>query len=686
MIYPDYSRQIHAKHLAFFRFIVLVFILVFSRSVYADGECQQRLNNWVGPCLAQKGIKINDADCRGDLSVVSLGVENAPALRIEVRKDNERAFRQAGEYGLAPLGEFEDWSKQPIPWQNTLDQMVLCVSNAAPLASGAANNTTQITPTTGHLQPFSPSKVVPQPVLPWNLLAGFAGIVVMFFGSKIKRSIGPKEYRAMTVGAFFGLFLFILIGRLFWSQWGFFHMNGQGPYWVRFTLDNPSMPTNYGPGFHEMFSLVVSWFPSTPDQAVIATNAVLGAGAAVLFALTTRIIGASTVVSVLAGIAIGIDPIFSRIAQSESYYATCSSLLFFSVFLLAAANRHRIQSWQYFVGTICAGFFMAQAARIHPVSWVAIAAVPAVGLLGKEKTRALWLRTLGAGIITGFVILITTGPELIAVLSGQLGQQWATKQGVNLPQFDTRMFLMIIVLLYLAYRNTGAIVLILVAIMAPIKLLQITNPLRAHYIWYQQAYTQLVYPVVILAIVALLSVLFRYRHQQRFHITAAIGLLLFNTFSFRDITQFTPVDQLEARLWLELRKHVPQGALVVYLSKADNQIAFLPIYGGHETPAKGAEMLTNQSENVPLYRLNHTVYYYRSSLCSTPSGQHFCQQLEEINSLALVAQWDLPALSSLPYTHYEEQVVQTKLFRVLPPAHPSTHERNLRPVEKLRLT
>src|SRR5262249_46392885 len=105
---------------------------------------------------------------------------------------------------------------------------------------------------------------------------------------------------------------------------------------------------------------------------------------------------------------------------TEAYFMSiaflCTSAT--AVFLVAAheltAERRRSAT----ALLVSAGMLLSQAARIHPCAWVLMATVPFVSLAanaGSWRFRAL--SVLAAMVVTGGVLLVTSGDALLDVIA-----------------------------------------------------------------------------------------------------------------------------------------------------------------------------------------------------------------------------------------------------------------------------
>jgi hypothetical protein len=110
-----------------------------------------------------------------------------------------------------------------------------------------------------------------------------------------------------------------------------------------------------------------------------------------------------------------------------------------------------------------------------------------------------------------------------------------------------------------------------------------------------------------------------------------------------------PADAREARWALEWRRALPDGAVVAYVERSGTYIFTLPLYE-RATRARAFPIRLGDGPLPRLGKIPGPLYYYRSSVCSTPAAGGRCDELERSASLELVTERELPAPASLyPY-------------------------------------
>jgi hypothetical protein len=321
---------------------------------------------WAARCPAERGLAAT-VSFRAEALLV---FELAPSgLQVEVRPDSPKSFRHAGAIGVSPIGEFADWNQAPAAQQAALETFVACAAADPTLAfTGAPLSALE---RSAHR---AGAVVV---AVPWLLLGGLAALAAALWRARELRRRLP-----LLAGLFGGA----LALRAVLLPWAFFHQNGQGPLWIDYALGEPSP---YGPGYREVFGWAARWAldgAHAPDRAVFAAQAVLGALVVPAGWLLANRAGARPALGLVVALLLALDPSLARAAQSESYYATLASLLFLATAALslgacrpshgalgAPAASERIGSVSFGLGVLGAGLFIAQAARLHPIGWVAAA-------------------------------------------------------------------------------------------------------------------------------------------------------------------------------------------------------------------------------------------------------------------------------------------------------------------------
>lgn len=617
--------------------------------------CRSALEPWASACAAG-GPPIVVAECPARHVIFAVGPGR---LRVDVSRRPERAFVRVGELGLSPVGEIADWRQVPEADRRAFDALVHCASERPePLLDALAHAPAlRGSEGTDAVEPLR----APDGAVPWRVvLAALLAIAAL----RLRRRAVPSADSLALVA----LCVATLLARRALLPEAYFHQNGQGPYWIAHALGEPS---HYGPGYAQVFF----WAASTaadPDGAVFWVQSVLCALVpAAVFAIA-RGVGAPRPVAWSLAIAVALSPMQARLAQSESYFATSGALL-----ALAGASLALVQpdaSARANLATSgAAGLLIAQASLIHPLSWLAGALVPAIVVVGegtvKERAR---LAAIATGTIAAIVIA-TAGKELLHVLTGPLGVQWLG------PGSAARTFVLaeglvhsgmvalaagVIAVCSRRFRRAASATLVL-SLIAAVSVA--ANMVRGSPEWVQDAYHWLYLAPAIGPLAALARELCAsVSGTTRGHVThgLAAGALLGAALAWHAVTSSRatelPTDAREAALMRAWRSELPSGSVVAHLERAGRQMVSLPLYRGRH----GQLRLVAEQSPPALAAFGTSVFYYRSSLCSTIRGRAFCESMEADYELEALHTAVLPSIPSMPGLDYDRRNVEVGLYRV----------------------
>jgi hypothetical protein len=438
----------------------------------------------------------------------------------------------------------------------------------------------------------------------------------------------------------------------------FFHQNGHGASWVLYALsDHPGL-SSYGPGFAEVFGHAARAAGSEPELGVFLLQAIVGALAVPLTWVVARALGAAAPVAAALAAVVALDPLLARLAQSESYFATEAALAFASTAALALTGS-KPRSLRFWAAVIAAGLFTAQAARIHPIGWVAFALLPIVVLAGPGSARRRLVLTVMAGAGMGAVVLLSTGSAMLAVLRGSLGQQWLPRSVPRMGEIVPAVGAVIVLGLFALRSWRGK--LIAAGAGVTVGVMWATNMLGEPNTAVERAYDRLFWPVLLALAAAGLARIAR-THQRQLRLAGAIGVaaIVAGVGQFRTLTTL-PTDAEEATLALSWRRQLPEGALVAYVERAENHIFTLPLYDG-VTNARAFPISLGNAALPDLRRVAGPLFYYRSSVCSSPAAVARCDDLERTLELDSVLEHDFGARPSMRHT-YATPTVRVKLAR-----------------------
>lgn len=449
----------------------------------------------------------------------------------------------------------------------------------------------------------------------------------------------------------------------------FFHQNGQGPAWVAAALE--ASATSYGPGYAELFGWIAARAPDAPEAAVFLVDAALSATVPALVYLAARRAGAAGVVAAAAAFALAVTPVAGRVAQSESYFAAIAWLASVATLALVDAAREDVGPAAYTLDVAVAALVVAQAARVHPLGWIALALTP-TAMLVREGSRALARRrAVVAGAAIAVVVATTSGGAMIRVLDGELGARWmpATTRALGLGRAAAigALLVALVVALLAAERARGprrdlagpyaaAIALVVVAIATT------TSLLGADTLAVREAYALLVAPTIAVLVALAAPFVADLARPRRIsaHAIAALALgaaALIHASAVARSTCALPTDARELAWLVALRPSLDPAVGVARLGRAGRRVLELPRLGrGARRPIDAAE------PRAP--RLPAGTYWYRSSLCATPEGHAACEAVEREHALVEVARATLPGHASQPWLPFPTASVEVALLRV----------------------
>ena len=628
-----------------------------ARPADADtGACKSVASDWLAGCPDARHLRMTRAECPPGGVVLWLDVEGGHTLRVQVSEANEGSFRRAGSLGLSPVGEYPDWSKEPESVRAALDALVACAEKSPSLELPS-----------GTLTPKS--ELADEPVdrgapLPWLLIAA-VGIASFVCAARWRRR--PPSRRALaTAGLLVALASVVAVARSLLVPTGFFHMNGQGPLWIEHALKDRMGLSGYGGGFTQVFGWVAHAWSKSPERAIFVANGALGAACVPWAWLIARGVGARPTVAWAAAVVVGADPILARLSQSESYYGVGASLLFAASAVLAnGAWRASVRAPTFWLSVAASGLLIAQAARVHPTSWIAAAMIPLILAVARGPWRRRLTLTVAAGLGIAVVVAAASGRVLLDVIGGSVGGKWMGEAGLDLSFGATSWWgvLALPALAALLLRRFRGLVPVVIGGLVVLAL-DATSLLKAQNEWTQLAYLHLGAPVVVAALASWASTLFGSRRQSWVAAAALVLLSIALAIGELGVRTFLPTDYREGHWALEWRKRLPERAVVVHLARADRWIVALPLYGGAEAPRVRLMKMEADAPAPDLRRLAGEVYYYRSSICSSKEGRAACDAIEKRYRFEPVEARQLPAASSMPYLSYDDDEVAVGLYRL----------------------
>jgi hypothetical protein len=567
-----------------------------------SARCGLDAIEWVARCAQSSGVPMKLIECPSGLAIVEAG----PALRIEI-STSPNAFARVRKHGFSPVGSFADWKEEPAARRDAFDAVVHCAERSPPDALLAPQ-----TPP----DPTIPSAVAPYRAPPPFLL--LAGLVVALFAVRLKKTCA---YAAVGT-------LAVFIARSLLRAPAFFHQNGQGPSWADFVLRGDA--GDYGPGYVEVFGWVATR-AQQHDLAIFTMQRILAATVPISAYCIVRASGGRRVAVVIA-CALAIDPVAMRIGASESYFAVIFALLFMAAAIVTTASSRVL-------GYVAAGLLVAQAARIHPVAWVACATIPLPLLFraGRLKNR-LRDGALACAVIGGIGLVLTL-PLIRAVLAGRLGSQFLPTARAVAIAMGPRFAIALLVCGAFAVRSR-MLGIRAFALVFTVAVASISNVVMHDSPVVSAAYVHLFLPAAVLPIAFLAA-----RHHLGPYALAVVAALHI-AIDHRKVP--LPTDALEQSWALEWRSSIPRDATITAVGKAGERVFALPL----------------RTYRPVEHKPNDVRFYYRSSLCSTPEGAPLCARFESEHRLAAIMSRRFPARASLPWLPLPEGEIEATLFRV----------------------
>jgi hypothetical protein len=608
-------------------------IAIASPARAQGGACADAIAGWASRCARTERIEISPSHCPPGRLVVRVGGE-APTS-VEIGPAGPGSFRRAGALGLSPIGEFADWSKEPEARQRGLDALEACVTKDPPALVASIE------------RPGAATSI------PWLLLGALTAVALACAARLRERRLAWGTALGLVAAACaVWLFRWLLL------PGAFFHQNGHGASWIAYALNDHRSFSSYGPGYAELFGWVARAGGDQPERAVFLAQSVIAALSIPCAFVVARGCGAGRPLAAALALVVALDPLSARLAQSESYFATFAGLAFFAAAVLAQAGR-RVRSLPFLAAVVAAGLITAQAARVHPLGWVALALLPAVVAcgLGRLRTRLIAAGVAGGGIAT--IVAITSGGAMLDVLRGSLGQQWLPLAS---PRISAALWVIGATLLAaLVTRSRRGTLLGGLGALAVIALLA-TNLVSSPSSAVARAYERPFWPVLIGLAGAVLGRIAKRRLPER-AVAAGVALTAaaMAVLQFRSMTEL-PTDAREAQLAIEWRRQLPEKTIVAYVARVDHHIFALPLSEG-VTSARSFPIMLGDDPLPDLSQLGGTLHYYRSSVCASAQARERCDQLERSLRFEPIVEHELPALPSMRWNRYATDRVKVALFR-----------------------
>lgn len=655
-------------------------------------------NELLATCSANEHLSLGFSHCFPGGLVVHARFDDGPGVQVEIRSDDGPSLVRQGRFGVSPVGEFPDWNQEPTARRQALAEVVRCLEAVGQTPApppdphewgedrtSSEQHVRHGTDDPEHADPEHASAEhgtaghdegdgwhhgdeERQHPKPWLVLVGV--LCTWLTLGLCSRRLGWQ--RAAIIRAVIGLAALTVVTffvRALWTPADFLHQNGHGPSWIEYAAcgANPA----YGPGFEEVFGWLARRVPSSASEAVFSAQASAAAfGPAFAWAIA-RCVGCRPITAASLAALVAIEPVLARIVQSESYFATGSTLLLWATALLAMGARGaRWSSFAFWIGAGGAAALVAQAARIHPLVWLPCALVPLVLLGGPETIRRRLGRAALAAAIIGIISTILVLPVMQGIVGGDTGNHWLDDFFDQIP----------IPRLHLAHRVAvvGAVVVVGLArdrkegllaasawgaVILTIAYSHIISAVFSIIVW---SYPMLFLGPFISVMAICLAAIDRSPRQASLVAATLLGVGLLSAATRSGPLMRRATDVLEQRYLLRLARDLPPDATVAYLaSSPGGPHLAVPLLGGCIAGSPWTQPMTVEDPSSLEYSRRPT-YWYRSGLCSTAGGRDFCDSVESTNTLVELDSTELPARESLEGLGYDAATVRVALYRVEP--------------------
>lgn len=576
---------------------------------------------WVDQCAKDSAMPMKLAECPSAVAIVEVSPADGAPLRVEI-STSAHAFRRVGSHGLAPIGSFPDWKTEPASTQRAFDAVARCVEQRPPEA----------------LLPHDASP-------PWSGSPGGARqLPLLMIAAAIAALVAsPRRFRVFAPALAVLVATFAL--RRLLQPAAFFHQNGQGPEWIRFALHGDA--SGYGPGYPEIFGWIATR-SRRPDLAVFLAQELLAATVPLSAYAIVRAVRGHRALALAIAIVMACDPILIRVARSESYYSAIVALLFAASALLALADRGA-----RLAGGIAAGLLVAQAARIHPVAWIACAMVPLPIFCRPGRLRDRARRTVLAAALVGAVALPLTVPSMLQGLRGTLGDGLPQARVVALRVAPMALGAVLLAAALVTWRPARAIASRLLVLSIVCGAALASNLLAGNIASVNAAYLHLFLPAALAAGVAMLMASNAPRVAIALVVVAVASVHLIRD---RRSTELT-TDGHELAWCLDWRETLPPRSEVTSLRRVGGRTLMLPLFGGAQPG-----WLPFDSDRIPT--ITRARYYYRGSLCSTPEGSPACSEFESTHRLRPLLSRRVPSRPSAFWLPLPPGEIEVVLFAI----------------------
>ncbi len=654
------------------RGLLLAAVLVSCPAHADDTTCGAPVNAWIQRCSQGQDLRVLSAQCPPARLVLELAVDPTP-LRVELAH-GAGGFRQVAGFALSPIVDVSDWNAVPGPQRAAFERLAACVAAEPALQFIAA----PVQPSTGGaLAPPQPFPQPLRPAAPWapipvHLLVALIVLVVTLRPALVaafKRA--PRQ--VVTVLAVLPAATFVL-RRLTFPQI-FAHQNGHGAAWVAEGFGGP-MP--YGPGFHELFGWAVQASPQNPEAAVFLVQGALAAWQPACAWLLVRAMGASRRVAWAGALVVALDPALARLSGSESYYSACISLLFAAAAVIAVAGARRtpLSQGQRLLAFVVAALFIAQAARLHPLSWLPAATLPLLLLLMPGPARLRLRAAAIAGAVIAVTVGVTSGGALLAVYRAAAPGHWQDTLVGHVGGALAHPVALIAVLVAGILALRGVFTAQILFISGAVVLVSQVNDMPGAMVpdSIQQGLRWLVGPTLVGCVAAWAAHVSSLTSRRRDAVDWTVAVALVAAAIVGLAVRFAPLhelptDVLEAEFSRTWRAQLGPDDALVLVGRLPPRVVELALYPGHDGRTRQVRHIAPGDAMPALDSHTRRTFYYRSSICAAVAARDRCAAFERGLLLKPVARATLPNRASMTGLEYAAGPVEVALFEVLGPAH-----------------
>ncbi|HEY1691405.1 MAG TPA: hypothetical protein VGG39_04545 [Polyangiaceae bacterium] len=620
-----------------------------------DAACGPQARAWAAACSSSGPTHVEAFECPAGHVVFAVTDGSGPPAFVDATRGGA-GMRQVQGISVSPVGEFADFRAAPRPVKEAFARVVGCVQRdpAVPLAEPKG-----IQPVDA--QGAEGSAGTGWLAAPWCLLAGVV-VAAIALGARTR----SWRRRCASAGLLVGAGAALLALAHVTAGASFFHQNGHGANWIAYAL---GQRCPYGPGFPELFGWAARLRPARPEALVFACNAAFAASCPATAWLVARRAGAPALVAWALALGLVADPLLWRLAFTESYYVACTSLVLAATAVSLSAPTLRAWSPRFLGAQVAAGLLAAQAARVHPVGWIAIAVAPFAQL----ATPGGWKRSSRHAAISlsaiGATVGAAAGQAVIALLRGATGAQYVpeVRHGYAqdlaiVPAVGAGAVLLVALLPALRTRRLPRVAYAALAVIASaigVSLLGIDVD------WVKAAHAHLFAASFVAAAVGLAQPWMRRPTGVRAAAAVVAILAAANAVTHARWALALPTDALELRMALAWREQVPPGSRLVAVETAGITAVELPLYGRQRDLSAPVVRLDAHGPPPALPSFGDRVYWARTSLCTTQGARAWCDAVEASAVLEPVDVAEVPARPSTHAVTYDADPVRVGLYRVV---------------------